>query len=462
MCSKLFWFIFCLRECNSFIAPRLTSNIVREGSSKIYSNNNAFDVSKPTFDLYTLRNIRGDALLRYNNLNQSEPLRINLYLLLSFSSFSYTAVSEAVVGEPATLTGTVASTLLGLFGVYRFVRECGRRSSKLNRIEKELNAQALSMRLPTNQFADRPYESNAVKLGRVLRSNRRVLAICGTSSQLQEALQTVRILRRRLKQASVIIVAVPTDASSVNNWAEGGRELRSVLAETSDTKEWLDYFQSLGGNESGENDNNQLSWFGLTYSGKSFGSGSGSPPRLLEMLGQTLLPVEPLDEDDENESCSSSKEEMSNNAILMAQKQFYDALTSGDESGMTKVFSTNNSPEVNEVLEGGGRIDMWDKCLEDGARPSGMKISGSDVLLVSETEAYSTVIEFPADTDSTLLAVQKWNRATFDDEWKLQLHQTIPWSPDSKAAGTLRCDYRGCTALTRGPDRRWNFRGMID
>jgi len=436
--------------------------MVRQGSTKIHSSGNAFDISKPTFDLYTLRNIRGDALVRYNSLNQSEPLRINLYLLLTLSSFSYSAVCEAVVGEPATLTGTALSTLVGIFGVYRFVRECGRRSSKLNRMEKELNAQGLTIRLPTNQFADRPYESNAVNLGSVLRSNRRVLAICGTSSQLREALLDVQILRRRLKQASVIIVAVPTDGSSASDWEDGGLELRSVLAETHNTKEWVDYFQSLGSNESVENDS-QLSWFGLTYSGKSFGSGSGRPPRLLEMLGQTLLPVEPLDEDDDNESYSSAKDEVTKKAIIAAQKQFYDALTNGDDLGMTEVFKTStNAPEVDEVLENGGRIDTWNKCLEEGARPAGMKISGSDVHLVSDTEGYSTVIEFPADTDSTLLAVQRWGRKNTVDDWKIDLHQTIPWSPASKAGGTLRCDCRGCTALTRGPDRRWNFRGMID
>ena len=102
----------------------------------------------------------------------------------------------------------------------------------------------------------------------------------------------------------------------------------------------------------------------------------------------------------------------------------------------------------------GGRIDNWDACLEDGARPEDMQISGSDALIVSPDVAYSTAIEFPpnAGIDSaTLLAVQRWQKG---DDWKLSLHQTIPWSPASKAGGTLLCSCKGCVAMTRKKDKR--------
>lgn len=115
------------------------------------------------------------------------------------------------------------------------------------------------------------------------------------------------------------------------------------------------------------------------------------------------------------------------------------------------------------MIEGGGRIDSWSTCLEPGARPSGMNISGSDVFVSSDTVAYSTCIEFPsnAGTDgATLLAVQRWSRACGSNEWKLELHQTIPWSTGSRAGGTLRCDCRGCVALARAPERR-TFGGLI-
>lgn len=432
--------------------------------------NNSFDISKPTFDLYTFRSIRGDALLRYNSLNQSEPLRINLYLLLMAALFSYPAISEAVVGEQATLVGTAASTLGGAFAAYRFVRECGRRSRKLSRMEKELNAELLTVKLPNNRFADRPYGDAPPISVRQLRGNRRILALCGTADQLREAMVPFRTLRRRFVQASVLVVAVPTDGSSANDWGISAKELRSVpyLAQTVDASEWVDYINSLLSDKEDSSDDmlqGKLAWFGLTNTGKSFGSGIGSPPRIIEILGQSLLPIEFLDETDEAENIAANPKAGGLEDILSAQRAFYDALVGGDLSGIQMIFDADNSEDVDEVIDGGGSIDGWETCLEDGARPSGMQFSGSDVLLVSDTEAYSTAIEFPSvagfDTAS-LLAVQKWGRSAAGGQWKLQLHQTIPWGPDSKAGATLRCDCRGCTALASGPMRQWNFRGMID
>ena len=108
-------------------------------------------------------------------------------------------------------------------------------------------------------------------------------------------------------------------------------------------------------------------------------------------------------------------------------------------------------------------MDSWSDCLADGARPQDMSISGTDVILISDCEAYTTNVEFPphAGIDSaTLLAVQRWSRKFDSDGWRLELHQTIPWCPETKAQGTLLCDRRGCVALTRGPERR-TFGGLI-
>jgi len=432
-------------------------------------------VTRPSFDLYTLRSIRGDALIRYNTLNQSEPLRINLYALATLSFFSYTAINEAVVGEPATLAGTVATAAGGCFALYRFVRECGRRSQKLVRMEKELNAELLAVRLPNGPFADRPYGGSPAVQLRSLKGKNRILAICGDRTQLAEALLSARVLRRRLAQASALVVAVPTDGSSAVDWGIGPEEIQAVpfLAEAVDYRggeNWVDYFRSLtGGGDGGaeEDGGSGLAWLGLTYTGKSFGSGKGSAPRLLEILGQTLLPLDALDEADEADRRSASSDATA--AVLELQKKFYDALTGGDLEGLNALYSgTDNAPEVDEVLDEGGRVDAWEKCLEDGARPAGMTISGSDVLLVSDTEAWSTCIEFPPGAgfeSGTLLAVQRWSRpaaAAGDAGWQLRLHQTIPWTPGSKAGGTLRCDRRGCTALAREQESRYNWRGMID
>jgi hypothetical protein len=108
-------------------------------------------------------------------------------------------------------------------------------------------------------------------------------------------------------------------------------------------------------------------------------------------------------------------------------------------------------------------MDAWKDCLADGARPENMSISGSDVIVFSAREAYTTNVEFPLNSgfdSATLLAVQQWGRDSDMGDWKLQLHQTIPWSPDIRAGGTLRCDCRGCVALTRGPEKR-TFGGII-
>ena len=78
-----------------------------------YNNNpnsrNDFNLSKPTFDLFTLRSIRNDALLQYSSLNQSEPLRINIYLLLTITLLSFPTLSEAVIGEEASVVTTKES-----------------------------------------------------------------------------------------------------------------------------------------------------------------------------------------------------------------------------------------------------------------------------------------------------------------------------------------------------------------
>lgn len=168
---------------------------------------------------------------------------------------------------------------------------------------------------------------------------------------------------------------------------------------------------------------------------------------------------------DDTDEAELSQDVPAAKQILECQKKFYSVLTdSSDESDMKPIFTANPAQEVDEVVDGGGRIDGWDKCLEPGARPAGMVVSGSDLWVVSDTVAYSTCIEFPTSNagmdGTTLLAVQRWQREAEDGDWKLELHQTIPWSAGSRAGGTLRCDCRGCVALARAPDKR-TFGGII-
>ena len=167
--------------------------------------------------------------------------------------------------------------------------------------------------------------------------------------------------------------------------------------------------------------------------------------------------------DETDEALQSSNIDQNQQALLQNVNAFYKALTTGDEDGIDKIYSKSVSKEVSEVINAGGRIDSWKDCLVEGARPSEMQVSGADATIFSDTEAFTTVVEFPANTgfdSATLLAVQRWTRPSKDDPWQLELHQTIPWSLEARAQGTLRCDCRGCVALTRTPEKR-TFGGII-
>ena len=436
------------------------------------------------FDLLTLRSIRGDALLRYNSLNQSEPLRINLYGLLALSLFAFPTVSEAVNGDSLNQVQTVASIVAGIGSTGLFVRECGKRSRQLLRMERELNADSLKLRLPTNAFSDNPYTPPAT-LGEVFQTSSppRIIAICGPGEELTRILNSIRIYGRRLKQASTFVVPVATDAAtslssfSVEQWKRnvyntGGTTERSTwLAVPDEEGSWIAYFDELAAPTSSESDetdavgtdksSNSLRWFGLNSGGRSFASAAGEEPQWLQLMGQFLRPTVLLDETDGNLIKLEEGSEAA--SVLQAQTDFYNALRTGDSDAMKAVLSDEKAFEVSAVIDAGGRIDDWSMCLADGARPEGMQLSGRDALLVSETEAYSSIIEFPAnlgaDVNGSLLAIQKWTKQ--NGQWKLGLHQTIPWSADRPALGTLLCDCRGCSALTRSNDNTRTRGGII-
>ncbi len=172
-----------------------------------------------------------------------------------------------------------------------------------------------------------------------------------------------------------------------------------------------------------------------------------------------LRPIDFLDESDKDSDTTALEKE-----VLDTVKSFYKALTIGDQDGIESIFSPSKSGEVSEVIEMGGRIDSWENCLAEGARPSDMLISGADVTIVSDTEAYTTCIEFPANTgmdSASLLAVQRFIRSDKSEPWKLDLHQTIPWNLATKAQGTLQCDCRGCVALTRVREKRYLVESLV-
>jgi hypothetical protein len=419
-------------------------------SPPLFMSMSQFDITKPVFDLYSLRQVRGDALAKYSSLNQSEPLRINLAALFALTFAASPFLAPDLAGVPFTAPQTAVALAGATFSAAAFYRECQQRSRKLTRLEKELKALSLPVRLPTNLFADAAFGASVSIKQLQQKSGTRIVAVTGTTLELQAALQDLSVLGRRLTQANALVVAIPTDTSNLKDVfkvpgsgsGSGGRATRPAwLAQAGELQEWKDYFENLTEND--EQQEKTFKWFGLSASSRSFGSGKGTAPEWLLLLGQHLRPVVLLDEDDPAVKIDEEVESV----ILQRHAVFYRALTEGNLEEMRSVCDPLDAEAVNKVVQEGGRLDEWNTCLAEGNRPAGMKVADTDVTMVSPDTAFSTCIEFPAAIEgATLLAVQKWTRR--GDEWLLAKHQTIPWA-DRSAAGTLICDHRGCVSLVR-------------
>jgi hypothetical protein len=302
---------------------------------------NQFDLSRPSFDLLALRSVRGDALIRYNALNQSEPLRITLYGILALTCLAAPSLSEAVGYDEMGTPATVGSILAAVASAGLLVRECTRRANQLTRIEKELNTELLPIRLPTNALADMPFTKAAtLKDLKGLSNPPRIIAMSGTKEKLSQALKGLTILGRRLQQATVYVVAIPTDGSKPSDW-----QLSTTnplwLADSYQDSTWQNYFDGLL--ETDGSSRPSFRWFGLNASGRSFGSGDEAIPQWLEVLGQHLRPTQLLDASD------SASKEADMASLLGAQEKFYSALTTGNLETMTKINSDSVSPQVSEV-----------------------------------------------------------------------------------------------------------------
>jgi hypothetical protein len=246
---------------------------------------NQFDVTKQVFDPLSLRSVRGDALVRYDATNQSEPLRIVLYAVLSATLLSAPSLVEAIGYEPMNTPKTIASVALAIASGALFVRECTRRASQLSRIEKELNTESLPIRLPTNPFSENPFSQQIeLKTLRALKKPPRIIAICGNRSKLTEALSSLAIYRKRLSQASVFVVAISTDGSKSKDLKVLNTDsYKTWMADSYQPQVWIDYFGSLTNDET--SDDFDFRWFGLNSNGRSFGSGAGKI-QIIELMGQ--------------------------------------------------------------------------------------------------------------------------------------------------------------------------------
>lgn len=305
---------------------------------------NQFDLTRPVFDLLALRSVRGDALIRYDALNQSEPLRIVLYGILALTCLAAPSLSEVVGYDEMGTPATAASILLAVGNAGLLVRECTRRAKQLTRIEKELNAELLPIRLPTNVLSDRPFTKAAtLKDLKGLSAPPRIIAMSGTKEKLSQALKGLSILGRRLQQASVFVVVIPTDGSKASDWQLVSTRNPTWLADSYQDSVWQTYFDELLEIENGSS-RPSFRWFGLNSSGRSFGSGDEEIPQWLEVLGQHLRPTQLLDESD-----ASVLKDADVASLLDAQEKFYSALTTGNLETMTEINSNTVSPQISEV-----------------------------------------------------------------------------------------------------------------
>eukprot|EP00520_Triparma_pacifica_P007164 CAMPEP_0118669624 /NCGR_PEP_ID=MMETSP0785-20121206/21007_1 /TAXON_ID=91992 /ORGANISM="Bolidomonas pacifica, Strain CCMP 1866" /LENGTH=243 /DNA_ID=CAMNT_0006564333 /DNA_START=491 /DNA_END=1218 /DNA_ORIENTATION=- len=242
----------------------------------------------------------------------------------------------------------------------------------------------------------------------------------------------LRVFRRRLKQSRTIVATVGSEAS-LKDWSETLNRLVEVGGGAVSTS-------------SGGSSPLPPLWFGLNYSGRSFGS-SLTSPSILPLLGRSLRPSVNLGKDMINEE-DEDDEDGVDKGIKIMHDEFYKCLTTGDVSGMSEVFSSHPSPSVSTIVDLGGRLDPWEVCLKDGNRPDGLDYFGLDCV-VDGDKGYTTNIERDS-VGNTLLAYQEWERREVGDEdgWNLVTHETIPWVGDGggPARGMLKSDYRGCVA----------------
>jgi hypothetical protein len=254
--------------------------------------------------------------------------------------------------DPLTLPGRVATVAVSLLFGGLFVRECKKRSNQLNRIEKELNAEGLPIRLPANALSDQRYTKPMVL--KQLRSSKsippRILALYGEDEKLKDALKGLWALGKRLQQASVYVVCIPTASSSFQAYEWVLEQRNSMdktipwLADSYDDKVWRSYFKEL---TPADTANPAFLWFGLNSNGRSIGSGANEVPMWLQLLGQHFRPT--MDDFELMDAPTTSSSEGGEAALSRSVKHFYAALTTGNKEAMDGALSKTESSQVSEV-----------------------------------------------------------------------------------------------------------------
>ena len=77
--------------------PRIKQTLLR---STPYDAQKEAYLAEPEFDAVSLRQWRRETLVRYNNANQSEPLRVVLFFLLALALLGSSQLADAVGAPP--------------------------------------------------------------------------------------------------------------------------------------------------------------------------------------------------------------------------------------------------------------------------------------------------------------------------------------------------------------------------
>jgi len=386
-------------------------------------------LAEPEFDALSLRQWRRETLVRYSNANQSEPIRILLFLLTTLALLGSAQLADALGAPPpepyaAYLAGGVASAAA-------FADQRNKRTRRLTKIDRECAVGDLEVTLRPAAAAVFPGLSNKASLKSLRNEARVVAALCPDDASFAAYCQTTKGLRRRLSQSRTLALGVRADGYADSTAAASPARPRALLETFSELlttdKAWADEF---------EFDTNKAAWFALSYAGRSVGSGTGAPD-LLELLGSLLPPRDFVGPDPPLAGGTP---------LLDAQKAFYAALTSGDLAAMEALLASSRSERVSSAIDAGARLDPWPSQLRDDARPKDLEVGDADETAFDEDRGMTTCVEETAN-GATLLAVQSW--VNEGGAWKLSAHETIPYAPNSQAGAVLKCDNRGCVALVR-------------
>lgn len=350
------------RSALSFTPSKSITTHVSTSMSRLSArpppSSSSFDFdNRRSFDFLSLIEVSERTKLQYASTNQSEPLRIYLYLTLTvcllFSSTLTSAVQIDLVEPSLTIT-----RLLGIASSFLFVRESGFRRKQLNRLELESGARDLPITVST-------ITGSTTKSLRDFDGIYRFLVLRGTASELYQSLNLASVFRKRFKTSNTILICSSTDGSSRSEWISNAPESLLATIPSTSKSSWEAFFEGLLESSSPAN-RSASCWFGLNNKGRSFGSGLSASPDLLTLFGRSLRPnelISPADIIDVFEGKSEDE-----GIIIEKQRAFYDALTSGNVDQMNVIFSTSRSEAVQNIVLEGGALDSWEDNLRDGVR----------------------------------------------------------------------------------------------